>query len=204
MIENQTIDKISVDHHLNIIQEKNLFNHQEINIKRNTNYYLNGYWQSYLYINKNILDIKKILNIHLDLPESLQDILSGETVSLHIRRSDYLMHKNEHHIQDKFYYDKALSVIPKYDNILVFSDDTEWCKNNLDYPNIFIVDNNSDIVDMKLMSICKHNIIANSSFSWWGAWLNNNEKKIVVYPNLWYRDYLANKTQLCPPEWISV
>jgi hypothetical protein len=187
-----------------IIREKSLFYYQEINIRDNEVYYLDGYWQSYKYFKEYSNEIASLLDTRLELDSQTRVILETETVSLHVRRSDYLLHQNVHHVQDKSYYDRALKLVPKYDHMIVFSDDIDWCKKNLDYPNMVFMENTSDIMDLTLMSKCKHNIIANSSFSWWGAWLNQNTNKTVVCPRVWFAEYVTKNTELCPPEWITI
>lgn len=139
------------------------------------------------------------------------EIRKTNSVSLHIRRGDYITSK----ITNKFhgtcclgYYKKAMKLInkkvknPKY---FVFSDDIYWVKKNLEIKNAFYVDDNvgdKSYIDMQLMSMCKHNIIANSSFSWWAAWLNNNPNKIVIAPKKWFNDPGMDTTDLISEEWI--
>jgi hypothetical protein len=83
-------------------------------------------------------------------------------------------------------YKDALDIIGYYDKLYILSDDIDWCKENLKFDNMVFVQNDSDVEDLWTMSLCKHNIIANSSFSWWGAWLNSNPDKIVVAPSKWF------------------
>ena len=95
-------------------------------------------------------------------------------------------------------------------NLLVFafSDDPEWVYSNLKLPvDICFVNNNSsehNYEDLRLMSECDHNIIANSSFSWWGAWLNTNNKKTVIAPSKWYADQSIKNNDIIPPDWIKI
>lgn len=124
------------------------------------------------------------------------------SVSLHIRRGDYL--KNPiYGVCDEKYYENAIAAIksmvdtPKF---YVFSDDTEWCEGFMrkQYVDYRIINHNTgrdSYKDMYLMTRCRHNIIANSTFSWWGAWLNNNEEKIVMSPNKWTTTIPLDKPQ---------
>ncbi len=119
----------------------------------------------------------------------LNSIKNSNSVSLHVRRGDYLKIKNIN-VLDVDYYMKAVDYIKK--NVekpmfYIFSDDLDWCKNNLGFLNNcnYVDLTQTEIDDLKLMSFCQHNIIANSSFSWWGAWLNQNPKKIVIAPKEW-------------------
>jgi hypothetical protein len=104
------------------------------------------------------------------------------------------------------YYQKSINLInsrvkdPKY---YVFSDDMDWVKKNLIIKNAVYVEGNKGGVDLQLMSLCKHNIIANSTFSWWGAWLNNNPEKIVISPKKWFND-MNMKNDIIPEDWIKI
>ena len=139
--------------------------------------------------------------------EIIQKISSTNSVSLHVRRGDYLGLKNLHGICDLNYYQKAVNFIERHvENpfFFLFSDDPNWVKENLklNHP-YFIVDinkNEKSPWDMWLMSLCKHNIIANSSFSWWGAFLNQNEKNITIAPKVWFADGSAEEIHL--KSWI--
>jgi hypothetical protein len=93
-------------------------------------------------------------------------------------------------------------------HFFIFSDDTEWAQENLyfEHPFKFITHNGAEksYEDMRLMSLCRHNIIANSSFSWWGAWLNRNPEKIVIAPRKWFNDPSINTDDLIPENWIKI
>ena len=124
------------------------------------------------------------------------------SVSLHIRRGDYL-NNPIYGVCDEKYYEKAIAAIKeKVDTprFYVFSDDTAWCedfmrKQGVDYQIISHNTGEDSYKDMYLMTRCKHNIIANSTFSWWGAWLNDNERKIVISPNKWTTTIPLDKPQ---------
>ncbi len=152
-----------------------------------------------------------------ELPGTDDDISNPCSVSVHIRRGDYLSRENRKLFAacNEAYYRKAFETIAhkvKNPVFLFFSNDTDWLRNNKEKftgLNYRIIDDsgnrNSDVSDLMLMSRCSHNIIANSTFSWWGAWLNNNPDKIVVAPAAWYRGKLNETTvDLIPPEWIRV
>ena len=147
------------------------------------------YWQSYGYFE----DYREYIINDLSYSEEIkQEILkkypeiNTNSVSLHVRRTDYVTSNGYHPVQPISYYERALEIIGDYDNVLVFSDDIEWCKENLNFKNQIFVEGNSVSFDIWAISLCKHNIIANSSFSWWGAWLNENENKIVITPGNWF------------------
>ena len=136
----------------------------------------------------------------------LESIKKTNSVSLHVRRGDYLNLKNIG-VLDVDYYTKAVEYIRKNvenPTFYIFSDDLEWCKNSLGFLDdfIFVDRTQTEIGDLKLMSFCRHNIIANSSFSWWSAWLNQNPKKIVIAPKGWLlNDPGSNKVILS--DWVK-
>ncbi|TKK70328.1 alpha-1,2-fucosyltransferase [Ilyomonas limi] len=141
----------------------------------------------------------------------IKAIKHSNSISIHIRRGDFLAAKwNSTHavIKDKTYYENALAYIEKnVDNphYFIFSDDLNWVKENLQLCNCTYIDKyrgNLSYIDMYLMSLCKHNIIANSTFSWWAAWLNNNEEKIVIMPDRWLNGGCA--LGIFPSKWIKL
>lgn len=136
----------------------------------------------------------------------------NQTISLHIRRGDYLSPQfNQHfHSLSLNYYKKALKYIgngKKY-KVFVFSDDIKWCRDKFSDDEFmqFIFVEESDVIELYLMSMCDHNIIANSSFSWWGAWLNQNKDKIVVCPEQWFGPASSHRNvkDLRPDSWIKM
>ncbi|PXV62509.1 glycosyl transferase family 11 [Dysgonomonas alginatilytica] len=133
------------------------------------------------------------------------------SVSIHIRRGDYSNTNSNLPILDISHYKKAIEYISSQISnpyFFIFSDDIDWVKNNLDLSdsNHQFIDwnkNKNSYIDMQLMSLCKHNIIANSSFSWWGAWLNTNPDKLVIAPDKWYKgDNGIYPDGFLPKEWI--
>jgi hypothetical protein len=142
----------------------------------------------------------------------LSDIANCNSVSLHVRRGDYVHDKNtnqKHGTKTLDYYQQAIKhIVKKVKNpkFFVISDDPAWCKQNLkfDYPTVYVTHNTAGEEDMRLMRACKHNIIANSSFSWWGAWLNENPGKIVIAPKQWFNDPSINPKDIIPSTWLRV
>jgi hypothetical protein len=179
--------------------------------------YLMGYWQSEKYF----ADIEAILRKdfsfkvpltgqNIEISSRMQDC---QSVSLHVRRGDYVTHAATSKVLNVCsleYYRKAITHIadhvtsPKF---FVFSDDLPWVKNNLKATfQIEYVDGNQgpqSYIDMQLMSHCKHHVIANSSFSWWGAWLNPSPKKVVIAPRQWFCNGL-NDSDLVPQQWVRL
>ena len=164
--------------------------------------YLEGYFQNekhFAFIRDELL---KDFTIKQELSDSTKEIKtiiesSQNSVALHIRRGDYVANSHTNNVHGTCsldYYDEAIEYLKsKVDNIkiFVFSDDIKWVKENLKYENIYFVEDDKKRIaheDIYLMSLCHHNIIANSSFSWWGAWLNINSQKIVIGPKNWFAD----------------
>jgi hypothetical protein len=186
------------------------FPFEYIEHKVNDNTIIDGFFQSEKYFNHNRKKILELLNIPSEIKEIIdgkyKDILNHKTVSIHIRRGDYVRHPNHHPTLDIEYYDKAVSFFGEDVNLVVFSDDIDWCKRSLKYNNNTIyIDNEKDYIELYLMSLCDHNIIANSSFSWWGAWLNKNENKMVIGPKKWFGNAIQHNTDdIIPSSWIKI
>lgn len=177
--------------------------------------YLQGYWQSEKYF----LPIKKNLKKEFTLKGSiinnsspfLPGISSSNSVSVHIRRGDYfsnLATNKIHGILPIEYYIRSVNYLNSVEkNLLfyIFSDDIDWCNKNLKLNCDFVIVesfNSNFIDDFRLMSLCKHNIIANSTYSWWAAWLNANPNKIVIAPKMWFRSKERNSNDIIPSNWI--
>lgn len=185
--------------------------------------YLQGLWKNEKYFKNirplilNSFSFKRQLNEknqHL-----LEQIKRTSSVSLHVRRGDYI--SNEIYksiVGDVCSYDYYLNSLRYLEEKLgpglsyfIFSDDIDWVKENLNFLNdrdtVFIGHNTGkdSYIDMQLMSQCKHNIIANSTFSWWGTWLNQTPDKIVIAPKMWYNDYERCKNNdIVPEEWVKI
>lgn len=135
-------------------------------------------------------------------PTFLMDL---EYVSIHLRRGDYAALQQFHPVMDaNYYFDAMTEFMDGNYCFLIFSDDIPYCKELFgEQENIVYIEGNSGEVDMCMMSMCHHNVIANSSFSWWGAWLNNNPNKKVVAPKKWFGPaYNHNTKDLYPQSWI--
>jgi len=180
--------------------------------------YLDGYWQTEKYFK----DIEHIIRKEVIVKTPLQgenaevaeEIVATTSVAMHIRRGDYVTNRetNEYHGTCGLdYYRKAIEIISKKVNnphFFIFSDDHKWAKDNivLEYPATYVEHNNADknYEDLRLMNLCKHQIIANSSFSWWGAWLNPNKEKIVIAPKRWFQTPKMDTRDLLPDSWIRI
>lgn len=172
---------------------------------------LRGYWQSERYFQS----IGPLLRQELTLrappegpnAELAQEITDRDAVSLHLRRGDYVAN-NSHVVLSSAYYHAAVARIGRETldaHYYVFSDDIPWCRQHLDLalPMTFVDHNGpeADYEDLRLMSQCKHHIIANSSFSWWGAWLGQRPGQVVVAPQEWFRDPARTTRDLIPDRW---
>ena len=182
--------------------------------------YLEGFFQSYKYlesIRRELLEEFSLKeNISLKYGDLLSEFNSLNSVALHIRRGDYVNNpatKKAHFICDLSYYQKAINLIKEKLNeknltpkFFVFSDDINWAKENFKLFDFIFVSRPEflDPEELILMSKAKHNIISNSSFSFWSAWLNNNPEKIVIAPALWNRKYRRAYKDLIPEDWLRV
>jgi len=176
-----------------------------------TSNYFWGYWQNENYFKAIDSKIRKDFEFKLPLnnvnTEMLHKISYTNSISLHIRRGDYVKDPLLGNICNLQYYNAAIAYIQSKINdpiFYVFSDDIDWCIANLNADNLNFINwnkNHESYIDMQLMSHCKHNIIANSSFSWWGAWLNSNKDKIVIAPKKWIND---SELTLALPNWIKL
>ncbi|ACL17490.1 glycosyl transferase family 11 [Methanosphaerula palustris E1-9c] len=182
------------------------------------NVYLDGYWQTEKYFK----DIEEILrrevtlkdepdSINLEMAERIQ---ACHSVSLHVRRGDYVSNPTTqqfHGCCSIDYYNRAISLIEeKVDDpsFFIFSDDLPWAKENLDIPGekTFVAHNGpeKEYCDLWLMSLCQHHIIANSSFSWWGAWLGQDAEKMVIAPRRWALSESFDTSDIIPDSWITI
>ena len=200
------------------VMEKSLLYHEKY-LKSADGSYVDGYFQSEKYF----FDIKETLLKEFQIRPEISDyskniakkILQSDTsVSIHIRRGDYIHNPKAnavHGVCSLEYYKKAIGLIEKkFKNptFFIFSDDIKWSRENLGIKNSFFVENGDRIPheDIYLMSLCNHNIIANSSFSWWGAWLNRYNKKIVIAPQRWFADKnkQSQALDIIPESWMKI
>ena len=170
--------------------------------------YLDGYWQNEKYFRDYRTQICKDFTLKTGLSQRaiklLVNIRKTNSISLHIRRGDYV--KRGVGTCSTQYYQRAIDLIIKRISKPIFyifseSDGINWAKSKLKFANVPFYVNGKDYEDLTLMSNCKHNIVANSSFSWWGAWLNENPKKIIVAPDPWFNH---RKTDNIPHDWFKV
>lgn len=203
--------------YLNLFYYEENWNENIENKKNKKNILIyNGLWQSEEFF----LEIEKEIRKKFQFPNFTEKeniliknkIEGTNSVSIHIRRGDYVGCKNLEKLAPIFYYKRAIDyIIKNTDNpiFFIFSNDIAWCKENLklEKKHYYIDWNKGDksFRDMQLMSLCKHNIIPNSTFSWWGAWLNNNPHKIIIAPEKWFNDSAnLNYSHVIPKSWIKI
>ena len=179
------------------------------------NSYLHGYWQSQKYFQNSAERIRSDFTFpafsNQQNAEMAARIAESTAISLHVRRGDYMTFA-AHVLCDQAYYDAALAKVLdglQGDPIVyVFSDDPQWAKDNLSLPcEKVVVDFNgpeTDFEDMRLMSLCQHNIIGNSSFSWWAAWLNQTPGRRVAGPAKWFGDPKLSNPDIFPHDWLRI
>lgn len=196
--------------------EEHSFKFNKHALESKDNVYLDGWWQNEKYF----IDIRNILLKDFMVRHPLEgknkevakEIVGSNSIGIHIRRLDYVTNqktKEYHGELTKEYYDKALSIITQSvpnPTLFIFSDDIRWVTENMSFPfNTVHIGWNleSPHEDMRLMSLCKHFITANSSFGWWGAWLGVDSKKIVVAPEKWTNDK-RDTNERVPESWIKI
>lgn len=205
----------SEDHYY---KEKESFDYDPMVCELKGNLYLEGYWQTEKYF-KNIESvIRNEFTVRTESERKNKDLLckikNCNAVAIHVRRGDFVTDpqtESFHGTCSLDYYNKCVDIIAKRINkpyFFIFSDDPKWTKENLqiDFPTTYISHNapNKEYEDLRLMHHCKHFIIANSSFSWWGAWLSRNPNKIVLAPKRWLRKEGINAKDLIPEGWIRI
>jgi len=182
------------------------------------NTYLVGYWQSARYF-MNISDVIRNEFMPILEPDSsnknIADLIRNRnSISIHIRRGDYVRDpiiNSVHGVCEIGYFQQCIERLleeVEAPHFFIFSDEPEWARDHLDVSApLTIVDHNTPekpIEDLHLMSLCKHNIIANSSFSWWGAWLNRNPNKIVFAPSKWFSRQDSAIEDILPSSWTRI
>lgn len=190
-----------------MVQEGHFHFNQDLYEQCPDNVDLFGYFQTERYfvdIREELLKDFTFLD-HISGPakEMRESINKGEVISLHIRRGDYV-EQPWHGPQNTEYYKKALSLVDEHIPVIIFTDDPEWAfSQELFESDRFVVsEGNSNTFDMCLMSLCEYHIIANSSFSWWGAWLSNSKQ--VIAPKRWFGPPLSERNDtkdICPRRW---
>jgi hypothetical protein len=168
--------------------------------------WLRGVWRSQKYFEA----CSDIIRAEFDLSafaarSPILNQIDNETISVHVRRGDFAKYPSLHPIISTEYVYRALRLFPGC-RVLVFSDDPSWCRHTFTGAQFLFSEGNPAIVDMALMSACSHNIISNSTFGWWAAWLNKNPLKKVVAPAKWFGSDNAEREnqEFLPPGWLRL
>ena len=162
--------------------DENLFN----NMPDGHNIY--AYLQSTKYFNHIEKEVREDFQFKNQIVSPCQDMINQveDPIALHVRRTDYITNCDNHPPCPKEYYDEALSMFDSNRVVIIFSDDPEWCNEQFKDDRFLVSEGGDNIADLCMMSLCSDFIIANSSFSWWGSWLCENEKKRIIAPKKWF------------------
>jgi hypothetical protein len=192
-------------YNFNSIYHEPSFSYKKIPYSKNL--LLNGYFQSEKYFINNFNKIKELITLSPKekIINSLGiDLVNENITSVHIRRGDYLKFKDYHLVCGVDYYNNAIKKIDS-DKFIFLSDDIDWVKSNFISDNFYYSNLTDELDDLTLMSLCKNNIISNSSFSWWGAYLNDNKNKVIISPKKWFGESGPSDTQdVIPNGWNSI
>lgn len=179
-------------------------------------YHISGYWQNPAYfedIREVISSVFSLRSMSLDFVKTRLAIREMPSLSLHVRRGDFIENpsiNSIHDVCDIHYYINAIETFRQLfgtdqHSLFVFSDDPYWCRQHFaHYKNVHFVKSLTDAEELILMSECHHNITANSTFSWWGAWLNKNPDKIVITPETWLKNCDLKYQNLLPEGWVKL
>lgn len=189
------------------VYEEPCFTFNAIPYNKEKNLLIKGYFQSYKYFDRDkVLQLYSCPpHVEKDIFERFGNILSRHTVvSINVRRGDYLRLPHRHPFVGKKFLERSMLWFGEDVHFIVSSDDIEWCKKNFGLKNnIHYLTDSYPLLDLYIQTACHHNIISNSSFSWWGAYLNNHKQKIVIAPHRWFgMSTELNTKDLLPTEWL--
>lgn len=204
-------DILKINQFVRFREDEQTINKQIWNCQDGVNIYINGYWQSHHYfirigdVIKHNFTLKEPVNTK-QFREMAEKINNSNSIMIHVRRGDYISLEDYYENLSPEYYNQAIAIMnQKIDNpqYFIFSDDIEWCKNNIKGDNITYVDLHQEgFEDLELMRLCKHHIIANSTLSWWGAWLSDSPNKIVISPKKWIKN--KEEDYRTPSRWLRI
>jgi hypothetical protein len=172
------------------VYKEPFYHYKEIEYKKDMD--VIGFFQSEKYFIDAIMEVRHFFEpaeiIKRYLKKRYPMIWNELCISIHIRRNDYLYYQNIHPQCSNEYYMNAMEILEQPDRYIIFSDDIKWCRETFqcDNSDIVFVENQSNYEDLFLMSFCKHHIVANSTFSWWGSYLNKDKEKQIIMPKKWF------------------
>ena len=181
-----------------------------VSIPYQQNLLLDGGFQSYKFFNEEV--VKKLFSIPKQIKEDILwhygEIFSKPIISVNVRRGDYCYIPHKLPVCSKDYFKKAMKMFPANSRFVFISDDLAWCKKHFRGRNVYFLENSNPLFDLYAQTLCTDNIISNSTFSWWGAYLNPHPTKKVIYPQPWFGKYAQNSKSdvedLIPPTWIPL
>ena len=190
------------------IEEKGFFVHKEIRHQFKLINRMQGFWQSEDYFKEIREDLLSEI-VPIETPQLPSIFKQANTVAVHVRRTDYLSNNRYGFLGEEYYRSAIRFIRQKIANpvFIIFSDDIDWCKQVFGNEAILLSEDlnwQQDYLQLYLMSRCSHQIVANSSYSWWAAWLNTNENKIVLRPETPFKDPSLLYEEHYPKEWITI
>lgn len=172
------------------------------------NILLYGVFHSYKYFDENL--VQQLFKIRDPEKEYIYNkyghLLEAGITSIHVRRGDYYSQPHKYPIATMRYFKEAIKRVGKDEKFLIISDDIDWCKKNFIGDNFYFSDYEKPLIDLYIQTLCTNNIISNSTFSWWGAYLNQNVGKKIICPTPWFGRYFKNVStdDLIPQNWIKI
>jgi len=193
---------LSVNGNMNYLSEPDDYGYHEFACDASQHSYLDGYWQSDKYFREIRQQLLKEIDLsNIGISDEAIALPSENTVAVHVRRGDFISQNSSQALSS----DYVVRAMRKFNNnvdFMFFSDDIAWCKENFKGDNIAFANNQTDLQDLKQMSEAAHNIIANSTFSWWSAWFNQNVNQRVIAPKPWTNE--NTHQDILPENWETV
>jgi hypothetical protein len=186
------------------------FHYQPVSLEGRYDWDIRGYLQSEKYFKHCENTIREYFTLkdkHISyLKSKYKHLLEANCCSISVRRGDYLQFQHYHPVLSMNYFNRSMARFPIDTIYLVFSDDIDWCKSQFVSDQFFFIEEPSVVLSLHLMSFCRNNIIPNSTFGWWGAWLNEHSDKKVIAPSRWFGDGYADldTKDLIPEQWLKI
>jgi hypothetical protein len=203
-----TDDLLNNDSYVNL---GTTFHYNPIEIPKNKNIIFHGFYQSEKFFLSNSLKVKELFSANEEFIAECYNkypfLKDKNTIAIHVRRGDYIHYPNHHPVISKEFIYKSLEHIPNYKTkpVIITSDSIEWCQENITIDNAIFLTDTLPWEALWIMSLCKHFIISNSSFSWWGAFLGETEDSIVLCPDIWFGpDLHEDYSDIYRNNWIKI